>query len=75
MSIVTPPWLADPHYGSFRNDRRLTDDEVKTIAAWADAGAPEGNPKDLPAMPRFESSEISRPASAPETTGPRTAAR
>jgi hypothetical protein len=27
------------------------------------------------AMPRFESSEISRPASAPETTGPRTAAR
>jgi hypothetical protein len=49
-----PPWLADPHYGSFRNDRRLSDEQVKTLAAWADAGAPEGNPKDLPAMPKFE---------------------
>src|SRR5215470_12439677 len=49
-----PPWLADPHYGSFRNDRRLSDDELKTLAAWADGGAPEGNPKDLPAMPKFE---------------------
>jgi hypothetical protein len=49
-----PPWLADPHYGSFRNDRRLSDDEVKTLAAWADGGAPEGRPMDLPPMPRFE---------------------
>jgi hypothetical protein len=49
-----PPWLADPHYGSFRNDRRLTDDEVKILAAWADTGAPEGNAKDLPRLPKFE---------------------
>ncbi|HVO99906.1 MAG TPA: hypothetical protein VMT15_17660 [Bryobacteraceae bacterium] len=43
-----PPWPADPHYGVFENDRRLSDAEVSTITAWADGGAPEGNPKDAP---------------------------
>src|SRR5436853_7081441 len=38
-----PPWYADPRYGTFRNDRRLTSDQVKTIVAWVDAGAPEGD--------------------------------
>jgi hypothetical protein len=49
-----PPWLADPHIGSFRNDRRLPEEAIRTIVAWTDAGAPEGNPKDLPPAPRFE---------------------
>jgi len=49
-----PPWLADPHFGSFRNDRRLAGEAIQTIAAWVDSGAPEGNPKDMPPMPRFE---------------------
>jgi hypothetical protein len=44
-----PPWFADPQYGHFANDRRLSDAEIKKIAAWVDAGAPEGNPKDRPA--------------------------
>ena len=39
-----PPWHADPRYGTFSNDRRLADEEVRTIAAWVDAGAPRGNP-------------------------------
>jgi len=43
-----PPWLADPHYGQFLNERKLTDAEVQTIVSWADAGAPEGNPKEAP---------------------------
>src|SRR5436309_6381868 len=46
-----PPWLADPHYGSFKNDRRLSETDLQTIAAWADQGAPEGDPKQLPALP------------------------
>jgi hypothetical protein len=46
-----PPWHADPHYGRFSNDPRLTDAELETIRAWVDAGAPEGDPKDLPAVP------------------------
>ena len=48
-----PPWLADPHYSSFSNDRRLTDKEIQTIAAWVDGGAKEGNPADMPAPPQF----------------------
>jgi hypothetical protein len=49
-----PPWLADPHFGVFGNERRLTDAEIQTIAAWADSGAPEGDPKQTPAVPHFE---------------------
>jgi len=48
-----PPWHADPHYGQFSNDRRLNQTQIDTIAAWVDQGAPEGNPKDLPAPPKF----------------------
>ena len=43
-----PPWFADRRYGHFSNGRNLTEAEVDTIAAWADAKAPEGDPKDLP---------------------------
>src|SRR5262249_11052478 len=43
-----PPWLAEPGCGDFQDVRRLSDEELRTIAEWADAGAPEGNPKDAP---------------------------
>ena len=47
-----PPWHADPA-GSlvFKNDRRLSQDQIDTISAWADGGAPLGNPIDLPELP------------------------
>ena len=48
-----PPWGADPAYGTFKNDPRLTDQEVDTIVAWIDGGAPKGDEKDLPARPEF----------------------
>jgi hypothetical protein len=48
-----PPWHADPAFGSFANDRRLNDADKATILKWATGGAPEGNPKDLPAVPTF----------------------
>ena len=48
-----PPWHADPHYGQFSNDRRLSQQEIDTIVAWVDEGAKEGNPKDLPSAPSF----------------------
>jgi hypothetical protein len=56
-SVVTrkmPPWFADPHFGKFANDRSLTQDQIDTLAAWADKGAKEGNPKDAPAPRKFE---------------------
>jgi hypothetical protein len=43
-----PPWLADPHFGKFANDRSLSDDDIQTLVSWVAAGAPEGNPKDAP---------------------------
>jgi hypothetical protein len=48
-----PPWFADPHYGKFSNDRSLSQKEIDTLAAWADAGAPQGDPKDLPPPVKF----------------------
>ncbi len=48
-----PPWHADPAIGEFSNDRRLTATEKETIAQWIAAGAPEGDPRDLPAAPRY----------------------
>jgi hypothetical protein len=49
VSRQMPPWFADPAYGHFANDRRLTDSEINVVSAWADAGAPEGEEKDKPA--------------------------
>ena len=46
-----PPWHIDKTSGikSFANDRSLSDAEMALIAKWADAGAPQGDPKDMPA--------------------------
>ena len=43
-----PPWHADPRYGHFSNDRRLTSEEIETLSAWADGGLVRGDDKDLP---------------------------
>jgi hypothetical protein len=45
-----PPWQIDRNVGiqKFKNDRSLTDDQVATILRWADAGAPQGDAKDMP---------------------------
>ncbi len=48
-----PPWFADPAYGHFSNDRTLRQANVDTIAAWVDAGAPAGNPKNAPKPVEF----------------------
>ena len=53
MAGHMPPWHADPRFGTFLNERRLTDQEKQTIARWADGGAPRGDAKDLPPMPQF----------------------
>ena len=46
-----PPWNIDKSVGvqSFKNDRSLNDKQIDTIVKWVDAGAPQGNPKDMPA--------------------------
>src|SRR5262245_25872053 len=49
VSRQMPPWFADPAHGHFANDKRLSDAEIRTISAWTDGGAVEGNEKDRPA--------------------------
>jgi len=48
-----PPWHANPAYGHFNNDIRLTDEEKKMIATWVDNGCPEGDRSQLPAPRKF----------------------
>lgn len=51
-----PPWHLDKTVGiqKFKNDASLTDQQIETIAAWVDAGAPMGNPKDMPPPVQFD---------------------
>jgi hypothetical protein len=46
-----PPWHIDKTIGiqKFKNDRSLSDDQIDTIMAWVAAGAPKGDPQDMPA--------------------------
>ena len=48
-----PPWFADKSAGTFANDPSLTDKEIATITRWVDAGAPQGDPSDMPTPPQF----------------------
>lgn len=49
-----PPWKAVAGFGpAFRHDRALSDADVATLVAWAAAGAPEGDPADLPPPAEF----------------------
>jgi len=47
---VMPPWYMENNIGiqSFKNDPSLSDEEIAKIARWVDAGAPRGNPADMP---------------------------
>jgi hypothetical protein len=45
---MMPPWFADPRYGHFADDISLTQQQIATISAWAEAGAPAGDAHDAP---------------------------
>jgi hypothetical protein len=53
LSRKMPPWFADPAHGKFSNDRRLSQQEIDILSAWADSGAKEGNVKDAPVPLQF----------------------
>lgn len=48
-----PPWDADPHYGTFANDRSLSDADRDMILAWLEHGTPRGDDKDMPPSREF----------------------
>ena len=41
-----PPWHADPHHGTFTNDRSLTEAQTQELVHWIEAGAPRGKGAD-----------------------------
>ena len=48
-----PPWHADPKIGHWRNDKRMPKADLDKVVQWIEAGAPEGDPKDLPPAKKF----------------------
>src|SRR5438067_12806649 len=54
-----PPFFVEKTIGiqKFKHDPSLSDGEVAKIAAWADAGAPRGNPSDMPKPLNFDDSD------------------
>ncbi len=59
MNRIMPPWHIERNVGiqQFKDDPSLSDAEIATIAAWSDAGAPRGNPADLPPPAVFPNDE------------------
>ncbi|MBC8103808.1 MAG: redoxin domain-containing protein [Cytophagales bacterium] len=51
-SRAMPPWRAKSN-GEFHDERRLATSEIALLSAWANAGAPEGDPKQTPDLPSF----------------------
>ena len=57
-----PPWSANPQYGKFTNDSRLSADEKRLISEWIDSGCPEGDRSHLPPKIAFaEGWQIPKP--------------
>lgn len=55
MAREMPPWPADPAKSvKFRNDARLSQQDIDKIVAWVNAGAPKGEDAELPSMPKSE---------------------
>lgn len=53
QSRTMPPWKPAAGFGHFVGERGLTEREIERLAAWHEAGAPEGDAVDLPPLPTF----------------------
>lgn len=54
-----PPWFVEKDLGiqHYKDDPSLSEEEIAKIGNWADAGAPRGNPDDMPPPLNFESGD------------------
>ncbi len=48
-----PPWLPEPGYGDFADARLLSAGQIGMIEEWIAEGGVEGNPADLPPLPKW----------------------
>src|SRR5580693_4468156 len=66
-----PPWLPEHGYGDFADERRLTLEEIATIADWVKDGAPEGSASETPPPPAFDGDwQLGAPDLVVETPSP-----
>src|SRR5258708_14203567 len=62
-----PPWPADPaHSLKFRNDARLSEQDIAAVVAWIDAGTPKGDDADLPPVPDLAGQGLNPQGRAPD---------
>jgi Flp pilus assembly protein TadD/mono/diheme cytochrome c family protein len=52
-SRYMPPWLPEPGYGDFADERRLSSEQIALIAKWVAAGMPEGDASGAPPAPVY----------------------
>jgi mono/diheme cytochrome c family protein len=52
-SRYMPPWHPDAGWSEFKDELRLSDEQVQLIGAWIDAGLPPGDPARTPPLPKF----------------------
>jgi len=52
---IMPPWLPEQGYGEFEGERRLSAHDLALIQKWVATGVAEGNPADLPSIPKWNS--------------------
>ena len=52
-SRFMPPWKVEPGVGRFVGQRPLDERAIALLEQWANNGAHEGDPKDLPPLPAF----------------------
>lgn len=63
-----PPWKISTGI-AYHNDRRMTEKEIATLAAWVDGGTPQGNQSDAPPPRKFvEGWQLGKPDLVLSTT-------
>ena len=68
-----PPWLPEAGYGDFQEERRLTDEQIRTIEEWVRQGGPAGSQADAPPLPPFVPGwQLGEPDLVIEATAPYT---
>jgi len=54
-SHIMPPWKPEPGSYPYRDERRLTQQQIALIDSWVKDGMPEGNVSERPEPPKFVS--------------------
>jgi Flp pilus assembly protein TadD len=68
---IMPPWLPAADDPKFADDLRLSSAEIKRLQVWAEQGAVEGNPADLPPAPQWvEGWQLGKPDVIVKATKP-----